>query len=228
MGKTIDWNEAAKGLKRDVDAHGGFLTMQKDKFRDRFGISRLKRYNTEELLDVLSKHGMTVVPHPYYGEGASLRIYNIETEIGRIAQAVAHPQDVPETALIDAVNLIERVTAGKRRRSDCVPWLSALDIFLHYVAVAVLWRSTRFPVRQSGIALKLLNWIPHNLDWCRPCRTSPMPSAMGYVDFGRVNDHGPLRRYERLFLQGVEGHVLSQELAGPADAPFLRRAFSCR
>ena len=27
---TIDWNEAAVRLKRDVDEHGGFLTLQRD------------------------------------------------------------------------------------------------------------------------------------------------------------------------------------------------------
>ena len=27
MPMTIDWNEAADGLKRDVDEHGGFLTI---------------------------------------------------------------------------------------------------------------------------------------------------------------------------------------------------------
>ena len=41
MTMTIDWNEAAVALKRDVDEHGGFLTLQKDTLRERFGIGRL-------------------------------------------------------------------------------------------------------------------------------------------------------------------------------------------
>src|SRR5205814_7305829 len=36
----------------------------------------------------------------------------------------------------------------------------------------------------------------------------------------------PLRRHQWLFLQGVEGLVLSQDSAGPTDAPLLWRAFS--
>jgi hypothetical protein len=76
---------------------------------------------------------MIVVPHPYYMQGMSLRVYDLESEIGKIALAVANPQDVPETALLDAVNLHMRANAGKDRRSDHVPWLSALDVFLQLV-----------------------------------------------------------------------------------------------
>ena len=66
-------------------------------------------------------------------QGTSLRVYDVESEIGKIALAVVDPQDVPERALVDAVNLHERATAGKHRRSVCVPWLSALDVFLQLV-----------------------------------------------------------------------------------------------
>ena len=130
---TIDWNEAAVRLKRDVREHGGFLTMQKDTLRERFGIGRLAERITQDLLNTLHEHGMIVFPHPYDMQGTSLRVYDVESEIGKIARAVVDPQDVPETALVDAVNLHERATAGKRRRSVCVPWLSALDVFLQLV-----------------------------------------------------------------------------------------------
>jgi hypothetical protein len=127
---TIDWNEAAVGLKRDVDEHGGFLTLQRDTLRERFGIGRLAERNTEELVDTLSYYQMIVFPHPYYVQGTSLRVYDVESEIGKIALAVVDPQGVSERALVDAVALHERAIAGKRRRSVCVPWLSALDVFL--------------------------------------------------------------------------------------------------
>jgi len=130
---TIDRNEAAEGLKRDVREHGGFLTMQRDTLRERFGIGRLAERNTQDLLNTLHEHGMIVLPHPYYVPGTSLRVYDLESEIGKIAVAVGYPQDVPETALVDAVNLHERATAGKKRRSVVVPWLSALDVFLQVV-----------------------------------------------------------------------------------------------
>jgi hypothetical protein len=136
---TIDWydekarDDEAKRLKRDVDEHGGFLTMQRDKLKERFGLGKLAKNNSEDLLATLYKHGMIVLPHPYQVQGTSLRIYDVESEIGKIALAVANPQDVPETALIDTVNLHERATAGKRRRSVSVPWLSALDVFLQLV-----------------------------------------------------------------------------------------------
>ena len=85
---TIDWNEAAVGLKRDVDKHGGFLTMQKDALRERFDIGRLAEKNTQDLLDTLDEHGMIVMPHPYDVQGTSLRVYDVESEIGKIALAV--------------------------------------------------------------------------------------------------------------------------------------------
>lgn len=130
---TIDWNEAAVGLKRDVREHGGFLTMQKDSLRERFGIGSLKEQITQALVNTLEEHGMIILPHPYYVGGPSYRVYDVESEIGKIARAVGYPQDVPEAALVDAVNLHERATAGRRRRSVCVPWLSAFDVFLQLV-----------------------------------------------------------------------------------------------
>lgn len=133
MGMAIDWNEAAADLKRDVDKHGGFLTMQRDKFKERFGLGKLAKKNSEDLLTMLDEYGMIVLPHPYYVQGTFFRIYDVESEIGKIALAVWNPQDVPETALVDVVNQHERATAGKHRRSDCVPWLSALDVFLQVV-----------------------------------------------------------------------------------------------
>ena len=54
---TIDWNEAAVGLKRDVDKHGGFLTLQKDELARRFDIGRLAEKITEELVDTLRSYG---------------------------------------------------------------------------------------------------------------------------------------------------------------------------
>ncbi len=129
---TIDWNEAAAGLKRDVREHGGFLTMQRDSLRERFDIGRLTEGITEDLLATLHRHRMIVFPHPY-DRGTSLRVYDVESDIGKIALAVLDPQGVTERALVDAVNLYERAEAGKRRRSVCVPWLSALDVFLQLV-----------------------------------------------------------------------------------------------
>ena len=130
---TIDWNEAAAGLKREVDGHGGFLTLQKDSLRERFGISRLKERVTQYLLRTLEQHGIIVFPHPYDMQGTSLRVYDVESNIGKIARAVIEPQGVPETALVDTVNLHKRAEEGKRRRSVCVPWLSALHVFLQLV-----------------------------------------------------------------------------------------------
>jgi hypothetical protein len=129
---TIDWNKAAVRLKRDVTEHGGFLTIKKDEIRERFDIGRLAEKNSEDLVDMLREHEMIVVPHPYDAR-TSLRIYDVESEIGKIAQAVFCPDAVPETALRDAVDRHEREEAGKDRRSDDVPWLSALDVFLQLV-----------------------------------------------------------------------------------------------
>src|SRR5260370_36701394 len=114
---TIDWNEAAVSLKRDVDEHGGFLTMQRETLRERFDIERLAKNNTQDLMTTLREHGMIVIPDPYDVPGPSLRVYDIESEIGKIALAVRYPQEVPETALVHAVDLPDRATARQRRRS---------------------------------------------------------------------------------------------------------------
>lgn len=129
---TINWNKAAERLKRDVNEHGGFLTIQKDALKKRFDIGALGVNNSEELRRTLEEHDMIVIPHPHKA-GTSLRVYDVETDIGKIARAVAYPQDVPETALVDAVNLHERAIAGKKKRSVVVPWLLALDVFLQLV-----------------------------------------------------------------------------------------------
>src|SRR5208283_2245162 len=118
MPTTIDWNKAAEALKHDVVEHGGFLTVQKDSLRERFDIGRLAERITQDLLSTLEQHGMIIFPHPYYMQGTSLRVYDVETDIGKIALAVGYPQDVPETALVDTVNLHRRVKDGKDRRSD--------------------------------------------------------------------------------------------------------------
>jgi hypothetical protein len=126
-----DWNEAAKRLKREVGLHGGFLTMQRDEFRERFDIGRLTAGLAEDLLNTLEEHGMIGFPNPY--EVGTSRIYDIETEIGKLALAVIDPPGATERALADAVNLYMRAEAGKRRRSVSVPWLSAFDVFLQLV-----------------------------------------------------------------------------------------------
>jgi hypothetical protein len=133
MPMTIDWNEAAFALRREVDKHGGFLTLQRDTLRERFGIGGFGKKNTEDLVDTLRSHAMLVSPHPYNMEGSSLRVYNVESEIGKIALAVLEPHSVSERALIDTVSLHERATAGQRRRSICVSWLSAFDLLLQLV-----------------------------------------------------------------------------------------------
>src|SRR5260370_40046249 len=98
---TVDWNQAALGLKCDVGEHGGFLTIQKDSLRDRFGIGRLTKVTAQDLLTRLREHGMILFPDPYDMQGTSLRIYDVKSEIGTIAMAVAYPQGVPGTALAD-------------------------------------------------------------------------------------------------------------------------------
>ena len=128
---TIDWKEEAEGLKRAVGEHGGFLTMQRDTLRVRFDIGRLTEGIARDLLTTLYEIGLIVFPNPY--EQGTFRVYDLESEIGKIALAVANPQDVPETALIDAVILHKRVIARKNKRSTPVPWLSGLEVFLQLV-----------------------------------------------------------------------------------------------
>lgn len=128
-----DWHDAARDLRNDVCAHGGFLTIQREQLRDRFGIGRLTQNNSEDLLELLDKHRLFIFPHPYNDQGATLRVYDIESEIGKIAQAVAEPHRATERALADAVHLQERAVAGKHRRSVCVPWLSAFEVYLQLI-----------------------------------------------------------------------------------------------
>jgi hypothetical protein len=133
MATTIDWNEAAVALKRDVIERDGFLTIQRDILRDRFGIGRLTERISTDLTATLDQHGMFVIPHPYYAQGNTLRVYDKVSEIGKIAWAVAAPDSASERPLVDALNLYNRANAGKDGRSDDVPWLTALDVFLQLV-----------------------------------------------------------------------------------------------
>ncbi len=137
MERILDWNDAALNLRRDVCQHGGFLTIQRDALRERFNIGRLTQGISNDLVDKLSEHRMVVIPHPYSAQGNTpsaqgntLRVYDLDSEIGKIARAVAEPQTVSEKALLDTLELHTRANAGKDRRSDDVPWLTALDVFL--------------------------------------------------------------------------------------------------
>src|SRR4051812_33839347 len=121
MGQAGEWKEAGLHLKGDVRKQGGFLTMQKEEFRKRVDIGRLKANNSESLRVILEEHGMIVIPHPHHAR-TCLRVYDVESEIGKIAKAILDPEGV-ETALIDAVNLHARAKAGKERRSEQVLWL---------------------------------------------------------------------------------------------------------
>jgi hypothetical protein len=130
METTTNWNEVAAALKREVSEHDGFLTIQRDTLRQRFGIGRLTQGISNDLTATLDQYGMFIIPHPYYAEGNTLRVYDMESEIGKIAWAVVAPESASERPLVDAVNLYNRANAGKDRRSDDVPWLTALDVFL--------------------------------------------------------------------------------------------------
>jgi hypothetical protein len=79
---------------------------------------------------------MTVYPQlhdEYYDWGKWFNVYDIESDIGKIAKAVWCPDEVSEAALRDAVDLHKRAEAGRARRSVRAPWLSALDVFLQLV-----------------------------------------------------------------------------------------------
>jgi hypothetical protein len=65
---TIDWDKA-KVLKHDVVEHGGFLTLQRDSLRERFGIGRLTERIAQDLVETLDQFGMIMLPHPYYMVG---------------------------------------------------------------------------------------------------------------------------------------------------------------
>jgi hypothetical protein len=127
-----DWDEVAVIVKREAREHGGFVTMQRDAFRERFGIGRLTEKSSEDLVATLSEHGLLVFPRPYL-QGTTLRVYDVESDVGKIVLAIVEPQNVSERALVDTVNLHARANAGKDRRSDDVPWLSALDVYLQLV-----------------------------------------------------------------------------------------------
>jgi hypothetical protein len=228
MATTPDWDEAAIKLKGDVREHGGFLTMQKDMLRERFGIGRLAEKITQELLDTLEEHGMTVFPHPYYMEGTSLRVYDVESEVGKIALAVANPQGVTERALLDVVKLYSRANAGIDRRSDDVPWLSAFDVFLQVVIGRPPegWEDLdddREPfqlVAELARSLELAADIVHKPETvrlagavcaCRPRspRWEAAPPALGTALADAARDHnvifdGVLREAARHLLGGAE------------------------
>ena len=93
MDAMIDWDEAAKKLKRDVGEHGGFLTMQRDELRERFGIGKLGVKISEDLWTTLYEAGMIVFPHPYDTCGNTVRVYADESDIGKNCAGRRRPTD---------------------------------------------------------------------------------------------------------------------------------------
>jgi hypothetical protein len=129
----MTFDEAATGLATKVRATGhGYLTMRRDEVRDAFEIGRLTEGQANAICEALGRHGVYVFPHPF-SSGLSLRLYQQDHPVARIAEAVTRPDMIPETALRQAADVFAREKAGRDLRSDDAPWLPVFDMFLQLV-----------------------------------------------------------------------------------------------
>lgn len=130
--RTEDWDRVAAELKRKIVEGGGFYTIEKDTLRELFGIGRLAEGISEKLSAWLEDNGVGTYPHPY-DAARSLRLYDMGGELWRIGMAFADPDNANERPLKEVANLYARDRAAKDKRSDDVPWIHALDVFLQLV-----------------------------------------------------------------------------------------------
>jgi hypothetical protein len=127
------FDEVAEKVVSQVRGTGrGFLTMRRDGLRDAFGIGRFTEGQAEAVCEALGRLGVFVYPHPF-DNVSTLRLYDQKHPIAGIAEAVALPDAMPETALRNASEVFARERAGRDIRSDDAPWLVAFDILLQTV-----------------------------------------------------------------------------------------------
>ncbi len=110
----------------------GFLTMRREELRDAFGIGRFTEAQSDGVCEALARQHVLVHPHPRSGE-PSLRLYDRKHSLGRVAESILIPGEMPETPLRDAAKLFAREHAGRDLRSDDVVWISAFDVLLQVV-----------------------------------------------------------------------------------------------
>ena len=133
METPMTFDDAAIGLATRVRATGrGFLTMRREEVREAFDIGRLTEGQSNAVCEALGRQGVYVFPHPFES-GPSLRLYQQDHPVARIAEAVTRPDMIPETALRHAAEVFARENAGRDLRSDDAPWLPVFDMFLQLV-----------------------------------------------------------------------------------------------
>lgn len=110
----------------------GVLTMRREDLRAEFNIGRFSEAQANAVVEALRQHEIFVHPHPSRGT-SNVRLYDWHHPVGKMAHAVVHPDDMPDTPLTMAAQLFARERAGRDLRSDDAPWIDVFDIFMQLV-----------------------------------------------------------------------------------------------
>lgn len=122
--------EMARKLAERVRASGrGFLTLSKKELRSAFDVVNMTMNQASAIVDALAELEVEVFPHPYYAEN-TLRLYDRNHPLGKVAVAVFDPDGTTETPLKGIAEMMEREKASEDLKSDSVPWLEAFDLLL--------------------------------------------------------------------------------------------------
>jgi hypothetical protein len=126
----MGFDESAAQMANQVRSRGrGFLTMRREELREQFGVGRWTPGQAAAACEALARQGIYVYPNPNEASG-SVRLYDQKHPLGRIAEAVARPTEIPDSALNEAAQIFERERAGRDLRSDDLPWIQAFDLLL--------------------------------------------------------------------------------------------------
>lgn len=129
----MNFEDAAKAMAAKVRSISrGFLSLRREEFRGAFEVGRLTEGQSRSISEALEREGMLVFPHPFENF-ATLRVYDLRHPLGAIAQAVAMPDAVPESALRRGAELFARDDAGRNLRSDDAPWIVVFELFLRTI-----------------------------------------------------------------------------------------------
>lgn len=106
--------------------------MRREDLRAEFNIGRFSEAQANAVIEALRQHEIFVHPHPSTGT-SNVRLYDWHHPVGKMAHAVIHSDDVPDTPLTMAAHLFARERAGRDLRSDDAPWIDVFDIFMQLV-----------------------------------------------------------------------------------------------
>ena len=163
----MSFDEAATRVAARIREQGrGFLTVRREELREAFDIGKFTEKQAEGVCEALERSGVIVFPHPFAGQ-PTMRLYEIAHPLGKVAEAMLLPAEVPETSLRHAAQMFAREHAGRDLRSDDLPWLGAFDLWLQVVLgrPPEAWEDLKDERHPSQLARELAHalGLPHGI-----------------------------------------------------------------